>query len=595
VECYWEDGREGSREGWEKLVAVAASHPDVMQSVEYKLARGLTDKLTMAVATDLLQMLGDRLGGEETRAELISSSAWTAAVRALVEAVLKLETTVAAEWARVAQLTTKLADAGLSISPAARAMLHFRAQELGRAVELWNQGQPNDRNSHEYRVAKAYSAQYPDKLTALSDLGKFDDVIAAYDANPTVKLSRDQAHAVGRAFSARGNYEGALPHLVEAYDGQGLADIVVGAYAGQSELALRATIALFAVTAANARWTDMLPYLEGKSLPVVRRTADGLRAWMSRNQRHLDLELMRTLARSESLGDIKWDARGELLKLRTFAEYLKKRLFTNERPNVGAANLAELGAAVERTGDRVYALQYYEKLSADESLNADLRQQARERWVICKERQARFMEKDGDTKRATKAYAEARDRRKTLGMKPDDRILEYPEISSLANYLTAVLSMPLEQSQPQLPPPASAPEPMAPQPAITEERSTAIHSLEGGIVPAKDHANESASPTSVTDAPNTPTEPQRGNICGCVFEFFRQDGRLNINGENGITLAIRLPKKTCASADLTVTADGENSKRFTVEEWNLVVDLTHNEAVVLEFVDEQLELRFKLD
>jgi hypothetical protein len=25
------------------------------------------------------------------------------------------------------------------------------------------------------------------------------------------------------------------------------------------------------------------------------------------------------------------------------------------------------------------------------------------------------------------------------------------------------------------------------------------------------------------------------------------------------------------------------------------VDLTHNEAVVLEFVDEQLELRFKLD
>jgi superfamily I DNA/RNA helicase len=595
VECYWEDGREGGRGGWKKLVAIAAQHPEIIPSAEYKLANGLTGKLTMAIATDLLQLLVDRLSGEETHAQLISSSAWTAAVRTLIDAVLEVESKVTAEWTRVALLVSKLGDAGLAITSSARAMLHYRAQELSRAVELWNQGQGKDRNSQEYRIARAYSAPYPDKLMALSDLGKSEEIIAAFDANSGVMLSRDLTHVVGRAFLARGNYERALPHLVEAYDGQGLADIVVGAYAAHSELALRATIALFAVVATTGGWVDMLPYLERKSLAFVRKTSDGLRVWMKRHQQRLDLELMRTLARSESLGDLKWDARGEVVKLRSFAEYLKKQFFTNERPNVRAADLVELGAAVERSGDRLHALLFYEKLRADKSLEGEIRQHADERWVMCKERQARYLENDGDTKRADKARADAQEARKDLGMKLDDRFPEYPQISLLANYLKAVLTMPLEQS----PPPRAitpGPEKDEPERVLKEKHPSAFSPLEGAIKPGEVSAGVDGSPTATTPGDQeTAPLPQCGSVCGCTFEFFRQDGRLNISGKNGITLSIRLPKKTCTSADLTVTADSQNSKRFTVEEWNLVVDLTRSEVAVLDFVNEALEIRFKLD
>ncbi len=595
VECYWEDGRDGGREGWKKLVAIAAQHAEVIATPEYKLASGLIGKLTMAIATDLLQMLVDRLSGEETHAQLISSSAWTAAVRALVGELLKLESTASADWARMAQLAGKLADAGLVIPLAARAMLHYRAQNLGRAMELWDQCQPSERSVHEYRVARAYSSPYPDKLTALSDLGKTDDIIVAYEANAGTKLSRLQASVVGRAFLASGSYERAMAQLTEAHDGQGLADVAVNVYAQQSELALRAGVALFAVTAAENRWVDMIPFLDGRSLPLVRKTTDDLRAWLSQHQRKLDLGLMRTLARAESLNDLKWDSRGEAVKQKSFAAFLKQRFFLNERPNLSGADLIDLGAAVERAGDRVHALQYYEKLSVDKSLETDLREQANERWIACKERQARFMEKDDDTKRAKKARDEAQERRKSAGIKPDHRIPEYPEISSLTDYLAAVLTMPLTEAEPSTPPAGPSPEAEALKPDAHKPEVPKNGSPEGGTMPAKLSATESASPDSPPPEPSVAKEPQRGNIGGRAFEFFRQDGRLNISGENGITLSIRLANKTCSSVDLTVKPDSKKSKRFVVEEWNLIVDLTDNAIAMLAFVDEKLELRFKLE
>lgn len=597
VECYWEDGRDGGREGWKKLVAVAAEHAEVIATPEYKLASGLTGKLTMAIATDLLQMLVDRLSGAATPAQLVSSSAWMAAVRALVEALLKLENKMPAEWTRPAQLAAKLADAGLAIAPAIRAMLHYRAEELGHAVELWDKCPANDRNSHEYRLARGYSAPYPDKLIALSELGKTDDVIAAFEANKETKLSRDQARVVGRAFLGRGDYEIALPLLAEAYDGQGISEIVVGAYADHSEVALRAVMVLFAVTAANGRWGDLLPYLKGEALPLVRRMTGDLHAWMLRNQRTLDLELMRTLARAESLGDLKWDARGETVKLRLFAEFLKKRFFTNERPNLGAVDLNELGAAVERAGDRINALQFYERVEVDESLDAELRQHASERWVMCKERQARFMEKDGD-KKAPKEREKAQERRKSLGMKPDDRLADYPKASSLTDHIAAILKMQLSQSQPQSTQtaPKSGPiltssEPIA-TPTIKANQPPSVSPLESGSIPAQVSAEDAVQKSSGESV--VIVSPQRGAICGKSFEFFRQDGRLNISGEQGIFLSIRTAKKTCLSADLNVTVDVETARRFLVEEWNLVVDLDSNDVAGLEFANEQIELRFKL-
>ena len=168
--------------------------------------------------------------------------------------------------------------------------------------------------------------------------------------------------------------------------------------------------------------------------------------------------------------------------------------------------------------------------------------------------------------------------------------------------------MQLTQSQPATPPVApvpepeatkpeasesEAPKPEAPEPAVTKKGQKAVRPLDGGIMPAKINVPENVSPA--TPKPSAAVEPQRGNICGRTFEFFRQDGRPNISGENGITLAIRLAKKTCTSADLNVTPDAKKPKRFTVEEWNLVVDLTHSAVAVLEFVDEQPDLQFKLD
>ena len=473
-----------------------------------------------------LSRLIDRPTPDFLALSLTSSPAWAAALQALVDSLGDLESDDSEGWAAVTMLVVRLADAGLPITAAARAVLHYRAGQLGRAVELWEQA--NDRGKQEYRIAKAFTAPYPEKLAALQELGKRDDIVAEFSRSPNVKLSREQAQIVGRAFLHRSDYDRALPPLVDGLDGSAVAQLVIGAQSRQPGLALHAALSLFGVAAMAGDWAEVVPYLDGRSLPFVKKPNEGLTAWMILNKEILDLGLLRALARADSLADLKWEGRHEKVRQRPFAEFLQRKFFAKDRPIIGVDHWIELGAAVERTGNRTNALRFYEVLRADESLPPERRRHAAERWIACKERQARFTAQDGDSKNAAAMMLDARKERERLGLAPEFKLTEYPVLEPLAQYLIAILE--------GIPP------------NVATRKGQVASEMKGEqqeLVPEVSVSEEEQSRAGSV----LPNSRQEWTIAGLRFEFFPDACKVIVTGANGATASIKPIKGTCVGDD----------------------------------------------
>jgi len=598
TDCFWR----AERPGWTALCKASDEHPDLIGRLEFGFARAITGKPTVTEAVLLLRRLDESLAEAQGRAEIASNPSWAVALRSLLDVIGNLNASKD-EWMPVSELVEKIVASGVRIGPIPRAQLAYRAGQLAQAANLWDEA--GERGSAEYKTARAFSAPYPEKLATLHEIGKLAEIVAEHGRHSGVALTPEQSRYVGRAYLQQHNYDLALPLLVDALDGRGIGDLIAGAQPLQPDLALKAGVAQLAVVATTGDWFEALAYVQGKSLPHIARPTAGLTAWMNRNKETFDLALMRTISRSDSILKLTWDAKRERVTQRPFAEYLLKAFFVKDRPTVAEEHLEELGAAIERAGSRMGAVRFYETIRDAAPDSSDRKRHARERWIVSKERQSQFAAQDGDSRSAGIQNAEAKRERERLGIKPNDKLDAFPKLDSLSSCLASVMrstntqppSAPkdseLAEKTPEEPAPESKSE-AAPILGVTDKAKKGTRSLEGGIMPKKLAAAEGSTPVSAVPEPVV-AEPLRGNICGRTFEFFRQDRRLNVSADHGIMLNIRLGKDTCSSADLTVTVDSRKAKLFTVEEWNLVVDLTHSAAVVLEFVNEEIKLHFKRD
>jgi hypothetical protein len=582
TDCFWR----AERVGWTALFKAGESNPELVAKLEYAFARALSEKTTFQAVTTLFERLADRVADDEAREETVGNPAWAISVRAVLDALRALEASQE-DWLRVFMLVEKIVGAGMPAGTQPRAMLAYRAGQLDRAVKLWDSA--GERGSQEYRIAKAFSAPFPEKLAALHEIGKRDEIIAEFERHPAVALSREQSKIVGKALLSRSEYDRALTLLVEGRDSQALAELIIATQPGKPDLALRGAIALFAVAAAESEWSELLPYVEGRSFPFLKKVKPGLFAWIIREKAALDLGLMRALGRADALGDLKWEARREKVTLRPFADYLRKVLFPNDRPAVGSEYLTELGAAIERTGSRVNALAFYEAVRGADALSGEQRQSARERWVVCKERHARFLAQDGDAKGAALATNEARKERERMGMKSDDKLPEYPDLNTLSQYLTAILQETFTRGE---------------SPSWKEDISSSTADALAVARSEKDSADAEKTSVSEPDAGTRIETKTRGiapvnvrqewTVEGLRFEFFRDIGKLVITSANGATASIKPAKRTCVGDDVEFVAAANQTHRYNSEDWDLIVDMSDATVLVLEFSAVGLDLRLRL-
>jgi hypothetical protein len=156
--------------------------------------------------------------------------------------------------------------------------------------------------------------------------------------------------------------------------------------------------------------------------------------------------------------------------------------------------------------------------------------------VKCKQRQAEHEKEHGKAKTAEKLKAEADKRAQELLLDVNG-LSEFPKPildASTKRRTVATGSAPPSTARPE-PPTAPAPQPV-------------------GLV---------------TQGPTAGKQQVTGNVGEFRFEYDRSSGKLNVT--KGLdTLALRLQKKSCTSADVDVSQDGV---RFVAAAWQLEIDL----------------------
>jgi len=565
TECFWE----ASRHGWREIVKAAEEHPLVNQKLEFAFARALTTKQTMIGVIDLLQRLTQRLEGDEARASIVTSPAWALGVRALLDEIITLEASPD-ELLRGSTLVEKLVVLGFPVTASPRARLHFRAGQLARAVELWES--IGERDSLDYKTAKAFSSPFPEKIAPLHELGKHDQIVADCDAHPHARLSPDQRRMAGLAYLNQGRFDQAFELLVTARDVPGVALFVLRAQeAGDFSLAHRGIAALFAVAAAKEDWSGLLSYVQHGQLPRLERPPHAFSSWLARERPVADVSMARALGRSSTLANLPWDKAKACQ--RPFAEWLRRSFLSGDRKGAPVDHFAEIGAAVERAGNRQDSLVFYETLREDERRPATLRRNAQERWIVCKERQARHESESGGEKLAVIQMVEATEARKRLGLPIDYSIPSYPSLSSMEHHLDSLIRPPPE-------PAVSTVQPVEEISHVTITRGLSAH-------PA---AEQTANTQATDQSPKVPGEAkasEKWTVGNLRIEFFREYGRINISdGRSGATAFIKLTGKTCSGDDVNVVQDATNAHRFSIPDWELIAEFSTDDRLLLEVAAE---------
>jgi hypothetical protein len=585
TDCFWR----AEKKGWNALCDAAEGSPDLVGRLEYGFARAIGGKPSLKEVTDLLERLNTLLKDEKGKETVVTSSGWTVALRALLDSVAEL-TAVPEEWLKLSQLVEKAVAAGIRLTASPRALLAFRANELETAIRLWDSA--SERGSQEYRVAKALTSSYPEKIVALDEVGKRREVVHEFEAHKDVSINREQSRIVGRAYLSEKNFGAAFPLFVAGHDFSGLAQVVANTYHKDPQVALKSGVALFAIAADAGDWLEVLSYVDGKSLPGLPKADTVMAAWIVKNKEVFDLALVRAASRSDSLSRLSWDAKREKVTQRPFAEYIQKTFVVG--PGTNAELIMELGAAIERCGRRIDSLSFYESVQKTKKFDEELQGHASERWVACKERHARFLQQDGDKKGAEAALAEVQEARQQLGMNSDDKVDEFPKLDSLDKYLARIVCGETEAPHSKRAPRKQATRPAENSIQPTSEPKSPQAPAPAETVPGAAPDNATQGAISIDPVPSAPTAPQRMRIGDLDVVFYRDTGRINISDQKGSTAFVRLERSTCTSEDVTVTQLDGQAGKFNITSWGLIIDLTTAKTIRLSCDSGAVELPINL-
>jgi hypothetical protein len=559
VDALWR----AKRPGWAELVDAAENYPEINQRLEFAFALPLARALTLDLAQRALARLAERLKQPEGIVEVGSNLGWAEAARVLFEKLESLKLNQA-EWGALAMAADGIAERVPLVSDRVRASLHYRAGSLARAVALWDRA--GDTSGKEYKLAKALSASFPDRLVPLAELERYDDIVRECAEQPEIAVTGAPAGAAAKAYLRQGLLERALRYAAAGKESALSIQIAAAAVEANSLAVARRAVAItFAIAAERADHATFFAFVDRTALAKDRHSK-ALAAWLKENKLALTVHWMRALARTPSISELPWHDPNAKANLRPLSDFLGKTLFGNRRPSVPDPLLSDLGGAIELLGNRTDALAFYEWLRAHET-GRGIARYAAERWVVCKERQAKFESARGDERLARIQQAEADETRRRIGLKQDAVLPAYPELSSPAELIHACLTEAFEAEA-----------------TIAQTEAAISANLLKPTSAAQPPAQTDVSPTAPVESERTRELQRRTEVVlGALrIELFRDSAKLTVrNPATGAIASFKLGERTAQAIDATVEELAPGTPRWQVPEWGLTVDATAAASVAV--------------
>jgi hypothetical protein len=343
---------------------------------------------------------------------IIGDMHWASVINKAVQHLSNAQQEVI-DWNTVFKQIMKLQGVGVIVDRNdSLATLAFRANQYQMAIDIWEAMQ-GGRNENLYNEAKAITTPFPQNLSWLLKLAKYQKIIEEWEANMTgAKLTKEQSTIIAKAYLQSKKYDRALGLLRQHPHLDTFKDLLEQVKKEPNREILLEVIELYARSILlNRGFKEALDYL---------------RKLKDREERHRgNLALVEILASSEDLVQASSDIRTNV------GSYLREEFIDNQ--NWGSSfSMPKVGAAIERAGRMIDALEFYESVWKTRKLKVPTQEveYARRRWLKCKYRYLRYLE---ERQKHTHEFERHKDEADTFAKQhriDPQSLPEYPEIPS---------------------------------------------------------------------------------------------------------------------------------------------------------------------
>lgn len=404
--CYWQGQHFGS------ICEIAALDAGLAARLESRAA-DFAALSAGSIAPTFLEEVLKATGDPTWRIAAASDATWKQILTKLAERLSKAGHDRSVPWRAALSAFRQLLESGLTIPDQILGSIAYSAGDYAAAVAIWERVGATERD--EYRRAKARVAFFPENILWFSRLRDRGEVLAQWNTNrANVSAIGDLDEAVVAAVidaalgageirlaselltvkPSREQIAALMSAAAKAKDNTTLCDAALTA------VRLLVKVGAWSAVARAAENQDFgdLPKGPGNSAQAVLR-ACGASAIILRTA-------IEEIARSPELAAESQDRRGPIADLlhRTF---IGKGAAADKR----GLQADVIGAAIERAGKIVDALQYYENLARDPGASEEVKRFASERLVRNLERHAAYWEERGDKAEAREREARARSTR----------------------------------------------------------------------------------------------------------------------------------------------------------------------------------------
>jgi hypothetical protein len=401
--CYWQGQEFG------KICELAAKDAAYASRLESRAAdfaaRGGAD----LAPTFLSEIL--KAASEPTwRAEATKDATWKLVLVKLAERLAKAIDDKTILWQETFTVFRQFVDGGLPLPEQHLAPIAYAAGEYAIAVEIWERLGETDRE--EYRRAKAHLAPFPENIIWFSRLKQNRDVLAQWQAHRAEvselgALDDAVAGAVISAALDTGELRLACELLAAKPNREQVGTLLAEAAKRNDESTLldgvRVAVRFFVK---SGSWAEVVRAAENADFGELTAGAGGAVKELlqsSESRATILRTAVEELARSPELVAESPDRRGLV------SDFLH-RTFIGKGAATGRHGLQPevVGAAIERAGKIIDALQYYENLERDTEASEELKRFAAERLVRNLERHAAYFRDWGDEMQVQKREAQAK-------------------------------------------------------------------------------------------------------------------------------------------------------------------------------------------
>lgn len=524
LRCLWRSGRNG----WTRLCELFQQHPQIQTEIEFQWAKTVTQNPRPDEIVDVIGRFARRLDDNAFADSCIGDPLWRDALDALLSPLFDKDGQPSAKD-HLRQLVgnlDKIRAKGIKLPARPSAHIFNLGQRYPEAIALWEES--GDTKLQDYLRAKASVEPYPQRILTLHRLGLVDEVLNSYNTSPDTPLNSEQAATVADALRAGKRLADAYNLAWTSGAAAAMLRVSLAAYRdGDRQLATSALHAGLVLLVRQAQWETLATFATSLEFaPTTEWKEEEVKDWVESETEGLQVLLVKAVGRSAELSDAPVHLQRQL------SDFLRRYLRLKGGTWRSHISITEAGAAFERGGRFTDAISFYEAVVKEKASKED-KQFARERWLMCKQRQLEHERSQGNASKINAVESELRQAKQAMQLKNLHDLPAFPELPDLPRPSPG-LARPIEV--PVLPPATEDQPARSPPPAT------------GGTLPDQ--------------------VPMQFGAFKVVLS--RKNGRCNIeHTESMETAFLKIKERKCGGGDVEFASDVDG--RWTCEAWKLAV------------------------